>query len=362
MIILETERLILRTWQESDLQPMFEINQDPKVMGYFPSLQDLQTTKNFIAKISKHYDKYGYSLYVVELKATGEMIGFVGLLHRTKAEFDAPFMPATEIGWRLSSKHWNKGYATEAARAVLEYGFTQLGLDEIVSFTVVNNKPSRRVMEKIGFHHNPKDDFDHTKLEADSPLCRHVLYRLSKLEHSNHHITNHIGQRVNITIPLISDMKTFLHKVNASKLFHRQWVNPPASQEEYENYILRISQENQCGYFLRLHATGEIIGVININEIVKGCFQSAYLGYYLFSTYSEKGLMKEGLHLVIQHAFTKLGLHRLEANIQPDNTSSVKLIQSLGFRHEGFSPKYLRINERWCDHERFAITKEEYIS
>ena len=179
MQILETSRLIFRTFNDMDLSAMTAINQDPDVMKYFPSMLDQEQTKSFIKCIMSHYQKYGFSLYAVELKSTSEMIGFVGLLHRTKEEFNVPFMPATEIGWRLASKHWNKGYATEAATAVLNYAFNVLNLNKIVSFTVVDNKASRRVMEKIGLHHSSIDDFDHPQLEKDSPLCRHVLYTQS---------------------------------------------------------------------------------------------------------------------------------------------------------------------------------------
>lgn len=185
MKILETERLLLRTFKESDLDAMTAINQDPKVMQHFPSLLDQEQTAKLIQKITNYQYKYGYSLYAVELKSTSEMIGFVGLLFRNKEEFDAPFMPSTEIGWRLSSKQWNRGYATEAAIAVLEYGFNHLDLDEIVSFTVPANKASRRVMEKIGLHYNSDDDFDHPNLDKNSHLCRHVLYRLTKQEWQN---------------------------------------------------------------------------------------------------------------------------------------------------------------------------------
>lgn len=159
------------------------INQDPKVMAHFPDVGNREQTRAHVKKIQNHQDKYGYSLYAVELKATAEMIGFVGLLHRTKKEFDVPFMPATEIGWRLSSQHWNQGYASEAAAAVLQYAFTTLGLDEVVSFTVPANQASRRVMEKIGLHHCEKDDFNHPALAKDSPLRQHVLYRLTKCEY-----------------------------------------------------------------------------------------------------------------------------------------------------------------------------------
>jgi len=112
----------------------------------------------------------------VELKSTGEMIGFCGLFIPS---FQAHFTPAVEIGWRLAAHQWNLGYATEAAKAVLKYAFETLKLKEIVSFTAVDNVRSRRVMEKIGLRHNPADDFDHPNLEKLHPLCRHVLYRRS---------------------------------------------------------------------------------------------------------------------------------------------------------------------------------------
>ena len=105
MKILETDRLILRTWHDDDLQPMLAINQDLKVMEYFPSLQDVDMTKNFIDKVNTHFENHGYSLYATVRKDTNEFIGFIGLL---MAEFESHFTPATEIGWRLSSNHWGK--------------------------------------------------------------------------------------------------------------------------------------------------------------------------------------------------------------------------------------------------------------
>jgi RimJ/RimL family protein N-acetyltransferase len=180
MKILETARLILRTWEDVDLDPMTAIDQDPKVREYLPGTSDRNATNANIQRFMQHYQTKGFSLYAVELKTTHEMIGFVGLM---TPSFEAHFTPAIEIGWRLASKHWKKGYATEAAEAILHYGFTQLGLDEVVSFTVLNNLPSRRVMEKIGMRHNPNDDFDHPKIVDGSPLKRHVLYRLSKADY-----------------------------------------------------------------------------------------------------------------------------------------------------------------------------------
>lgn len=175
MIIIETPRLILRTWEDADFEPMCRINQDPEVMRYFPDLQDRVETKQFIHKVNAHFDQYGYGLYATQLKETGEFIGFIGLLN---VIFIAHFTPAVEIGWRLALAHWGRGYATEGAKAVLDYAFNTLAIPEIVSFTTVENQRSRRVMEKIGLKHDPADDFDHPNLTTDSPLLRHVLYRL----------------------------------------------------------------------------------------------------------------------------------------------------------------------------------------
>lgn len=179
-IILETERLILRTWTPEDVGPMAEISQDPQVMRYFPALQNLKQTQQLIEKVMAHYREHGFTLYALELKSDGTFIGFTGLL---TPDFEAHFTPAVEIGWRLASAYWGRGYATEAARCVLHHAFMDIGLEEVVSFSAVANAQSRRVMEKIGLHHNPKDDFDNPKLAADSPLRRHVLYRLTRAEY-----------------------------------------------------------------------------------------------------------------------------------------------------------------------------------
>lgn len=179
MLILETKRLIIRVFEESDLDALSTINRDPLVMEYFPALEKREETRNAILRVREHHRKYGYSLYAVELKQTHELIGFVGIKNVT---FKADFTPAVEIGWRISSRHWNQGYATEAANAVVQHTFNTLGIKELVSFAVEKNMASRRIMEKIGMSHNPNDDFNHPELEKDSPLCRHVLFRLTKKE------------------------------------------------------------------------------------------------------------------------------------------------------------------------------------
>ena len=190
-IILATERLILRTWQPSDLPLMAAIGADPLVMEHFPSTQDLNETKIFLERMTEQYKKFGYTIYAVELKDTHEFIGSIGLNNIT---FTIPCLasiksPHVEIGWRLAAKYWGKGYASEAALAVLNHAFSELNIPEIFSFTATTNLKSQRVMEKIGLHHAEEDDFNHPKLEKSSPLCRHVLYRLTNeeyLEKMNH--------------------------------------------------------------------------------------------------------------------------------------------------------------------------------
>lgn len=184
-VILTTDRLILRTWHASDIPLMAEISSDPVVMEHFPYIQDLTATQKLVAHINAHYDKYGYALFAVEIKKYNKFIGFVGLNHPS---FDIPNfiphgLPIVEIGWRLSSQHWRNGYATEAAKAVLNFAFVELMLNEVISFTVVDNHTSRRVMEKIGLHHSDSDNFKHPNIDKYSRLRQHVLYRLSREEY-----------------------------------------------------------------------------------------------------------------------------------------------------------------------------------
>lgn len=151
----------------------------------------------------------------------------------------------------------------------------------------------------------------------------------------------------------------FLTAVARSRTLHRHWVSPPRTVEAFAAYLKRVKQPTHVGYWVRTEAN-ELAGVININEIVRGTFSSGYLGYYAFVPYTGRGYMTEGLRAVVSQAFRRLRLHRLEANIQPDNEPSRRLVQRLGFRHEGFSPRYLKVGGRWRNHERWALTAEEW--
>ena len=153
----------------------------------------------------------------------------------------------------------------------------------------------------------------------------------------------------------------FLAAVTKSRKLHRHWATPPRTVEAFEAYLKRLKQPACVGNWVRTE-TNELAGVININEIVRGTFCSGYLGYYAFVPHNGQGYMTAGLHAVISQAFRRLRLHRLEANIQPDNAASLHLVQRLGFRKEGFSPRYLKVAGRWRDHERWALTAEEWVS
>jgi RimJ/RimL family protein N-acetyltransferase len=177
MTLIETDRLILRTWKEEDLLPFAHLNQDPLVMEFFPKTLAYSETEAMLERLKQKFASDGFSFMAAELKETNEFIGFIGL---NKPMFEAPFMPAIEIGWRIGSRYWNKGYATEGAKAALEYGFQTLALKEIVSFTAEINIKSRRIMEKIGMHQDHAGTFDHPVLSDDHPLKKHVLYRIDQ--------------------------------------------------------------------------------------------------------------------------------------------------------------------------------------
>jgi RimJ/RimL family protein N-acetyltransferase len=174
---LTTARLLLRRWRSSDRLPFQVLNADPRVMEFMPGLLTPQESDDLIARMEQHFERHGFGLFAAELLQEKTLIGFIGL---SVPAFDAPFMPAVEIGWRLAFEYWGRGLATEAARAVVRHAFQSAGLDSLVSFTVPWNLRSRRVMENIGMIHDPSADFDHPRLPPGHPLRHHVLYRIHK--------------------------------------------------------------------------------------------------------------------------------------------------------------------------------------
>jgi RimJ/RimL family protein N-acetyltransferase len=175
----ETRRLRLRVWREHDLAPFATLNADPRVMEFLPKPLGRADSDALVSRIRDHFARHGFGLWAVEAPGVANFIGFVGL---SVPSFQAHFMPCVEIGWRLAHEYWRHGYATEAARAVLAFGFRELALNEIVSFTVPPNWRSRRVMERLDMKTSACDDFEHPDLPKGHPLRSHALYRLSKRE------------------------------------------------------------------------------------------------------------------------------------------------------------------------------------
>jgi len=164
--------------------------------------------------------------------------------------------------------------------------------------------------------------------------------------------------KIRLENPALSHSGEFLAAVAASRSLHASWASPPATPAAFRSYLDRISGPRDIGYFIRAQ-DGGLAGVINISEIVRGAFKSAYLGYYGFEPFAGRGYMTAGLAAVIRRAFGRYRLHRLEANIQPGNRASISLVQRLGFLREGLSRRYLKIGGRWRDHERWAILAED---
>ncbi|GHJ46881.1 N-acetyltransferase [Catellatospora sp. TT07R-123] len=174
--LLTTDRLLLRRWQAADLAPFAALNADPEVMAHFPATMSPADSDALVERIEAGFEERGFGLWAVEVADTGRFIGFTGL---SVPRFEAPFLPAVEIGWRLARPYWGHGYATEAARRVLGFAFDDLGLAEVVSFTSTTNLRSQAVMARLGLTHDPAEDFDHPSVPEGSPLRRHVLWRIT---------------------------------------------------------------------------------------------------------------------------------------------------------------------------------------
>ena len=174
---LSTERLELRGWRDSDRAPFAAMNADPEVMRYFPAALSRAESAAFYERVRLSWEQQGFDLWAAERREDARFIGFIGL---SVPRFEAHFTPCVEIGWRLECSAWGHGYATEGARAALQFGFARLGLGEIVSFTAATNLRSRRVMERLGMRRDPADDFEHPLVPEGHPLRAHVLYRLRR--------------------------------------------------------------------------------------------------------------------------------------------------------------------------------------
>jgi RimJ/RimL family protein N-acetyltransferase len=175
--VIPTERLLLRRWHDEDREPFAAMNADRAVVEHLQGPLTRERSDDFVDRIEAHWDEHGWGLWAVEVPGSAPFVGYVGLW---PAEYLEPGM--IEVGWRLAREHWGHGYATEAARESLRFGFEDAGLAEIVSFTVPQNTRSRAVMERIGLVRDPDGDFDHPRVDAARypQLVRHVFYRLGR--------------------------------------------------------------------------------------------------------------------------------------------------------------------------------------
>lgn len=171
---LATPRLLLRPWRDDDLDPFAAMCADPEVMRHFPALLSRDDAAAMIVRMREHHAREGFGLWAVEVPGVAPFVGFVGLMRpRWRPE-------VVEVGWRLARAHWKQGFASEGARAAIHYGFTTLGLDEIVSFVVPANTPSQAVMGRLGMVRDPSADFEHPSIPEGHPLRPHWLFRLPK--------------------------------------------------------------------------------------------------------------------------------------------------------------------------------------
>jgi [ribosomal protein S5]-alanine N-acetyltransferase len=160
--------------------------------------------------------------------------------------------------------------------------------------------------------------------------------------------------------PSRADTAEFIAAVRASKAHLEPWIAAPDTPEWFDAYLARAAREDQASYLIRHSGCGALVGYANVNNIVRGGLQSGYLGYAAFASHAGRGLMTAGLTAVISDAFAGVGLHRLEANIQPDNSRSLAMVRRLGFKREGFSPRYLLVDGEWRDHERWAVLADDW--
>ena len=172
---LQTERLLLRGWENEDIDPFSALNADESVMEFFPEVRSRAETKKAIARFSNHFDKHNFGFFAAEELETGRFIGFIGL---SNVGYETDFTPCVEIGWRLAVEHWGKGYATEGARACLEFGFQFLNLNKVYSFTPILNTRSENVMRKLGM--KKVGVFEHPRIETGHHLREHVLYQIQR--------------------------------------------------------------------------------------------------------------------------------------------------------------------------------------
>ncbi|MDQ6885551.1 MAG: GNAT family N-acetyltransferase [Candidatus Dormibacteraeota bacterium] len=168
------------------------------------------------------------------------------------------------------------------------------------------------------------------------------------------------GARVFLRAPTARDRGELIERARASRRLHRPWVTAATTPQQFDEWLQRIRQPTVQSFLVCRKEDRAVVGVFTLSQIFRKGFQNAYMGFYAFTPFAGQGYMREGMQLVLRHIFRSMKLHRVEANIQPGNDQSIALAKKSGFRREGFSPRYLKIGGRWRDHERWAITLEDW--
>jgi ribosomal-protein-alanine N-acetyltransferase len=257
-----------------------------------------------------------------------------------------------QIAYVLGSKHWRQGIGSAAVETMLHELAHTYGVRTAAATLKANNVRSRGLLHKLRFGYAPPAEVRRLSHEADEV----VMYKRLGADENR---SMQVAPRVTMESPSMRHAPPFIAAVLRSRSLHRGWVTPPATREQFQAFVRRSRADNFAAHLL-LTGDGELAGVVNISEIVKGAFCSGYLGYYAFVPHAGRGYLRVGLEAVLHRAFRDYGLHRVEANIRPENVRSKALVQGLGFACEGYSPRYLKIAGRWRDHERWALTVENW--
>ncbi|EQD34665.1 acetyltransferase, partial [mine drainage metagenome] len=269
---------------------------------------------------------------------------------------------SANLGYWVRHARQGRGIATQAARALLAFGFDTLQLARIEIVAAEGNAASAAVARKagatleyvarnrliVGGRAVPARVFACVPM---TPAAAHAQPASKPVQGPRRPMP---PTRVVLRALQPGDARALLAAARASRALHHPWLRAPQTPEQFRALLARAAQPDHHTHLVCLRDSGAAVGVINLSNIVRGAFASAYLSYYVFAGHERQGLMREALHAAVRHAFGTLKLHRLEANIQPGNNASRALVRACGFTLEGFSPRYLKIAGRWRDHERWA--------
>jgi RimJ/RimL family protein N-acetyltransferase len=343
---LQTDRLLLRQWRDDDLDPFARLNADPRVMAHFPAPLSRAESDAAVQRWRRQIEARGWGLWAAELRSSGKLIGFIGL---QVPSAELPFSPCVEAGWRLAHEHWSHGYASEGARAALQFGFEQLGLEEIVSFTALGNTRSRAVMRRLGMLEDPYR-FDHPSVPVGSPLRRHCLYRIGAPRASG----LHAAQPLQLVRPTPAHLPSYRAALE-SGWSPDSMRGEEAAREELDRldrdphaYLERMVDRLAEGPPVRLPDgsvveripgyrhwlwDGEFCGVIGFryqpgtSDLPPHCL--GHVGYSVVPWKRRRGYATRALALLLPRLSGE-GLPWVELTTDPDNTASQRVIEANG--------------------------------